>query len=133
MSSKTNLKLATDFVRAVEAGAFGDDLDQFYHADVVHTEYPNALAPLVTTRNLTQLKEASIKGRQVITQQTYDIKKSCSTGSSLVLEVFWTGTLAIPLGKLKAGENIEAYFAQFFEFKDGKIYRQRNYDCFMPF
>ena len=26
-----------------------------------------------------------------------------------------------------------AHFAQIFECKDGKIYRQRNYDCFEPF
>lgn len=26
-----------------------------------------------------------------------------------------------------------AHYAQFFEFKDGKIFRQRNYDYFEPF
>ncbi|MCB0631806.1 MAG: hypothetical protein R2824_20670 [Saprospiraceae bacterium] len=39
----------------------------------------------------------------------------------------------LPVGNLSAGEDMVAYFAQFFEFKDGKIYRQRNYDCFEPF
>lgn len=133
MSSKINLKLAIDFIRAIEAGAHGDDLDQFYHQDIEHIEYPNALAPLITKRNLGKLKEASERGRQVINQQSYDVKKSCHTGNIVILEVRWTGTLAIPLGKLKAGDKMEAYFAQFFEFKDGKIYRQRNYDCFLPF
>lgn len=133
MSSKTNLNLAIEFVRAVEAGAFGDDLDRFYHPDIVHIEYPNALTSVITTRNLTSLKEASIKGRQIVSQQAYDIKKTCTGTNSVTLEVYWTGTLAVPIGTLKAGDKMEAYFAQFFEFKDGKIYRQRNYDCFMPF
>jgi ketosteroid isomerase-like protein len=88
---------------------------------------------LITTRNLTSLKEASIKGRQIIDKQSYEITNTCHAGNSVILEARWTGILAIPLGNLKAGDKMEAYFAQFFEFKDGKIYRQRNYDCFLPF
>jgi len=43
------------------------------------------------------------------------------------------GTLAIFIGNLPAGGEMTAYFAQLFESRDGKIYRQRNYDCFEPF
>jgi ketosteroid isomerase-like protein len=31
------------------------------------------------------------------------------------------------------GEELEAHFALFLEFRDGRIWRQRNYDCFQPF
>jgi hypothetical protein len=36
------------------------------------------------------------------------------------------------IGALKPGDQIRARFAQFFEFKDCLIWRQRNYDCFDP-
>jgi hypothetical protein len=36
-------------------------------------------------------------------------------------------------GKTPAGNAITAHFAMFFETADGKIRRQRNYDCFGEF
>ena len=35
-------------------------------------------------------------------------------------------------GTLKLGDQLRARFAQVFEFKDGLIWRQRNYNCFDP-
>jgi len=51
----------------------------------------------------------------------------------LVLEVTWRGRLAVPVGSLKPGDEMRARFAVIFEFRDGRIFRQRNYDCFDPF
>jgi ketosteroid isomerase-like protein len=51
----------------------------------------------------------------------------------VILEVVWAGTLAIPVGSLAAGDEMRAYFAVFIALRDGRIYRQRNYDCFEPF
>jgi hypothetical protein len=51
----------------------------------------------------------------------------------VIIEAIWTGTLAIPLGNIPIGGQMKAWFAQFYEFKDGKIIKQRNYDCFEPF
>jgi hypothetical protein len=47
------------------------------------------------------------------------ILASCKTNSRII-------------GALKPGDQIRARFAQFFRFKDGLIWRQRNYDCFDP-
>ena len=44
----------------------------------------------------------------------------------------WSGTLAVLVGMLGAGDQMRARFAVFLEFQDGKIVRQRNYDCFEP-
>ena len=33
---------------------------------------------------------------------------------------------------LESGSSLRAHFAMFFEFKDGLISSQRNYDCFEP-
>jgi ketosteroid isomerase-like protein len=51
----------------------------------------------------------------------------------VVLEVRWTGTLAAPVSSIPAGGDMRARFAVFIELRDGKIVRQRNYDCFEPF
>lgn len=41
--------------------------------------------------------------------------------------------MAIPFGNKKAGDEMVAYFAQFYEFEGDKIIKQRNYDCFETF
>jgi len=38
--------------------------------------------------------------------------------------------LAVPFGSLLVGGQMKAFFAVFLEFREGKIVRQRNYDCF---
>ena len=50
-----------------------------------------------------------------------------------MIEAVWTAELAIPLGKLAPGDQMKAWFAQVYEFREGKIFAQRNYDCFEPF
>jgi hypothetical protein len=49
----------------------------------------------------------------------------------VALEALWTGMLAVG-GALKPGDQLRARFAQFFEFKGGLIWRQRNCDGFDP-
>lgn len=78
------------------------------------------------------MKEAFEKGRKLLASQTYEIRKSIALGDSVAVEVWWTGTLAIAFGNLAAGAKLRAHSAMFFEFQDGKISAQRNYDCFEP-
>lgn len=127
------LTIARNFIKAVEAGKTGDALNEFYHEEIEQTEYPNAITRNVVTRNLAAIHEASLKGQQVMSKQQIDIVKEHVLNNAVILEVLWTGTLAIPIGNLPVGGQMKAYFAQFFEFRDGKIFRQRNYDCFEPF
>jgi len=127
------LSIALSFIKAVEDGQTGDQLDIFYHPDIEQKEYPNALVKNLVVRNLNDLKEASIKGSQILVKQRYDIQSTHVTETTVIIEAIWTGTLVIPLGKIPAGGDMKANFAQFFEFQDGKIIKQRNYDCFEPF
>lgn len=105
----------------------------FYHPDIEQIEYPNTLTKNTTIRKLNDLKLAAEKGKQVLQKEEYEILNSYTVGNTVILEALWTGTLAIPLGSIPVGGQMKAHFAQFFEFKDGKIIRQRNYDCFEPF
>jgi hypothetical protein len=126
------LQLAKDFVRAVENRKTPEELRTFYHPDVVQTEYPNLLSKTVISRNLADLELASEKGKHILLKETYEIIQSHVSGNVVILEVIWRGILAVPLGQIPIGGQMKAYFAQIFEFKDGKIFRQRNYDCFEP-
>jgi ketosteroid isomerase-like protein len=76
---------------------------------------------------------AASKGRQVLQKETYEVVHPYETGNTVIIEAIWKGILVIPVGKLNTGDVMKAYFAQVFQFKDGKIFRQRNYDCFEPF
>jgi ketosteroid isomerase-like protein len=78
------------------------------------------------------LRIAYSKGRQVISEQNFEVVNAVATGNCVAIEAIWTGTLAIELGSLRPGDKMRARFAQFFEFRDGLIVRQRNYDCFEP-
>lgn len=128
-----NEKTVVAFLKMVEERQSSAALDAFYHQDIEQVEYPNAIVKNTVYRNLNDLKEGAERGKQLLAKETYDIKNLYGFGDTVILEAVWTGILAIPLGTKSAGETMIANFAQFFEFKDGKIFKQRNYDCFDPF
>jgi ketosteroid isomerase-like protein len=78
------------------------------------------------------MREAGKRGKRVMARQHYEVLNVVASGAHVALEACWTGTLAVPVGALPAGCEMRARFAMFFEFKDGKIWRLRNYDCFEP-
>lgn len=138
--SSTSLELRTkEFLKAIETRKSWDDVKPFYHPDILQIEYPNAIVKVAAVRNMADLETAAEKGSKVIQKERYEVKNLFSSGNTVILEAIWKGTLAIPLGKLKAGDDMIADFAQFYEFAldplDGqmKIIKQRNYDCFQPF
>jgi ketosteroid isomerase-like protein len=64
--------------------------------------------------------------------QIYKIMHEMADGDRVAMEIEWVGTLAVPFGPIPAGGQMKAFFAVFLEFREGKIVRQRNYDCFKP-
>ena len=128
-----NEKLVFEFLKMIESRKSSDELAMYYHPDVEQIEYPNAVVANTTLRSLSDLKEGSEKGRKIMTKEEYEIQNLYSSGDTVILEAIWKGTLAVPVGNIPAGGQMKAYFAQFFQFKDGKIFRQRNYDCFESF
>lgn len=125
--------LAAEFIRTLETRQSADELLRFYDSNIEQIEYPNAITKQTAVRNLNDLKEASARGQKILQKEKYDIIKSYTIGSTVIIEAIWTGTLAVPLGNIPIGGEMKAYFAQFYEFQDGKILKQRNYDCFEPF
>lgn len=128
-----NIKKVEQFLKALSGGIHGQDLEIYYHIEAIQREYPNLLTKLLTERDFETIKLASVKGLNVLKGQSYELIKAYELGDTVIIEAIWKGILAVPLGKLDVGDEMKAYFAQFYEFKDGLIYRQRNYDCFESF
>lgn len=125
--------IAREYLKTLEQRVDAQELLPFLHPDVRQTEYPNRLTPAGATRNLEDLLTASERGRQVLVREFYEILNELVSGTTVALEIRWTGVLAVPVGSLQPGDSLKLHFATFIEFREGKIWRQRNYDCFEPF
>lgn len=130
-NQETNLDIARRYLATFEQGEIEDKLS-FYAADVVQEEFPNRLSATTATRDLAALREAAERGRKVVAAERYEVLNAVASGEQVALEVQWTGTLAVPFSTIPAGGQLQARLAIFLEFRDGKIARQRNYDCYDP-
>ena len=63
----------------------------------------------------------------------YEVRRAHAAGDAVVLEVLWVGRLSVQIGALAADEEMRAHFCVVLEFREGRIWRQRNYHCFEPF
>ena len=131
--SVDHLEIARNFLAALERGAIGEELAAFFTADVLQVELPNRLLPTGKTSNLREILAAAERGRGVVTNQRYKLWAAMVDGDRVALEVEWTGTVNMALGKLSPGDTMRAHYALFLTFRDGKIAGMRNYDCFEPF
>ena len=125
----TNLEKVQHYLKALEDGKFAE-VGEWFAPNVQMEQLPNRIYPQGLRAGLAEMKLASEKGRKLLSRQTYEIKKQVVNGSSVAIEVLWTGNLAVSFGKLEAGSEMRCHSAMFFEFADGKIISQRNYDCF---
>ena len=121
------------YLEAVGRMATGPELAAFYTEDAVQLEFPNKITPVTATRTVADILAGAERGKKLMAGQRFEILGSVAQGDTVALETLWTGTLAVPVGSLPAGGEMKARFAVFFELRDGKIARQRNYDCFDPF
>lgn len=96
-------------------------------------EWPNRLKSKGDRRTIGQLSADFEKGKALLSSQSYEILHQAEGDSYAVVEVLWTGKLAVPIGKLSPGDEMVAHSSIAFEFKDGLIVSQRNYDCFEEF
>src|SRR5579872_3356827 len=131
MSETENLALARRFVATLERGA-SDEVAALLADDVVQEEFPNRLLPAGATRDRAAMLEAGERGKKSMSAQRFEILNAVAGGDQVAMELRWTGTLAVPFGSLPAGGEMRVCYAIFLEFRGGKIWRMRNYDCFEP-
>ena len=75
---------------------------------------------------------AARQGKKTLRAQKFDVLNSIVDGDNVALEVFWSGYLAEPVDTLPADSEMRAHLSVWLEFRDGKISRQHNYECFDP-
>lgn len=127
-----NVERARAYLHAIESRAGEEELASFFSSDVIHIQYPNRLVPKVVQSTLADMMRESQQGKKSVSRQSYRLTNAVASGHSVALQVEWEGILAIPVAGLAAGAMMRAWFAVFLEFRDGKIVRQSNYDCFEP-
>ena len=124
------LTIAKNYLKAIKAH---QDLSLFFHPDVVQIELPNRLNPKGVVCNLEKILERDYKSRRLLKVQNYEIENETVTDDTVVLQIKWSGVVAVSIGTLGAGQTMKGYFAMFFQFKNGQIIKQTNYNCFDDF
>ncbi len=134
MTRDETLAFLRRYLDAVERGATGDDLAQFYDPEVRFTEHPNRLVEKGVKRDLAGILKAAESGQAIIASQTATIHDSIIEGDKAVLTMLWVGVFKIdvPPLKLKAGQEMRAEFAQVYKLKNGRIVEQQTFDCIDP-
>ncbi|MGW3990583.1 nuclear transport factor 2 family protein [Streptomyces sp. NPDC004830] len=127
-----HVRTALRYHEAVARLAAPEELAEFLHPDMTHSQLPNALFPAGADRDRAETLAASARARTLLAAQSYDVTNAVVTGDQVALEIRWSGTLATGFGDLPAGHVMRAHIAAFLEFRDGRIIAQRNYDCYEP-
>jgi hypothetical protein len=110
-----------------------DALAGLVHSEVEVRIHPNITAPKGTRSGLGEMQAGLKAGQALMAWQKYEIHGHDTPAESRVItRTTWTGELAVPLGDWPAGSRLRAEIAMFFELRDGKIYRQENFDCYHP-
>jgi ketosteroid isomerase-like protein len=133
MATGENLDVAKRYITRLSDGAGPGELESFFSPEFVQEEFPNRLMPNGATRNLQAMNEARARGKALLRAEHFELVNTIANGDVVALELIWTGTVGHAAGQFAAGQKLRARFALFMEFQNGRIVRQRNYDCFDPF
>ena len=133
-SASANIKTYLAFIHNLVTYATDKEAyANIVHPEVTYFEYPNLIYRNGQVRGASKGFEGVAMGKKLLAEQQYNFVDFTETGNKLYVEGIWTGTLAIDAGALTKGQQLKAYLCMIVEFKDGKIYSQRNYDCYLPF
>lgn len=127
------MQIATAYLAAIERGAPFEEMARFSTPDCVQEEFPNRFVPKGARRTLADLEAAAARGAKAVENQRYEVVNSLVHDNQVALEVQWSAQVLKPFASLKAGDTMRARFAVFLRFRDRRIERQHNYDCFDPF
>lgn len=111
-----------------DPAAFADLL----HPEIEQIEYPNAVTPRLKTHGLAEMLQGAAAGKALLARQHFGITRSHACGQTLIVEGSWEAEIGTARGPFQPGQHLRAWLCVVFEFEDGLIRRQRNYDCYEP-
>jgi ketosteroid isomerase-like protein len=126
----TTQDIVTAYLRAIEARDT-EAVDRLLHPEVQLTEHPNRVSPAGMRADLAGMRAAGERGRKLMASERYEIRQMIVEGDRAAVQLTWSGTLAVAAGPLPAGHVMRAEICSILELKDGKVWRQEQYDCFL--
>ena len=125
----TTREIVTAYIRAIEAHDV-DGAARYMHPDVQNLEHPNKLSPTGRRYDLAGMRAAGERGKAVMASERYELRHMIVEGDRAAVQIAWSGTLAVAVGALPAGHVMRAQICSIIELRDGKVWRQEQYDCF---
>lgn len=125
----TTREVVTAYLQAVEAQNV-DEANRLMHPEIEQVEHPNKVVPTGKRYDLAAMRAAGERGRAIMASQRFEIRSMIVEGDRAAVQIAWSGTLAVAAGALPAGHVMRAQVCSIIELKDGKVWRQEQYDCF---
>jgi len=123
--------IVTAYIQAIEAHRL-DEVASYLHPEVTLLEHPNKLNPNGKIYDLAEIKAAGERGAKLLATESYKIRSMVVEGVRAAVLLEWTGTLGIAAGPMPAGHVMRGQFCSVIELREGKVWRQEQYDCFLP-
>ena len=119
------------YLRAVESHDL-DEVARWLHLEVEVTEHPNRISPAGKRYDHAEVRAAGERGKALLASERYEVRSMIVDGDRAAVQIEWSGTLAVAAGPLPAGHVMRAQICSIIELRDGKVWRQEQYDCFLP-
>jgi ketosteroid isomerase-like protein len=104
-----------------------DKLAAIVHPEIRFSEMPNLINPKGSERDWQEAAAAFERGRELLSEQSYEVHSRVADSDTIAARVTWRGTLAA------TGQELTAHIATFTQVRDGRIFRHATYDCYEPF
>ena len=131
MSTTSTRDIVLSYLRAVESHDL-DEVARWLHPEVEVIEHPNRVSPAGKRYDRAALREAGERGKALLASERYEVRSMIVDGERAAVQIEWSGTLGVAAGPLPAGHVMRAQICSVIELRDGKVWRQEQYDCFQP-
>ncbi len=133
-SLSEKMKVFTAFVSLVQNYVVDEkQYDALIHPEAAFIEFPNLVTKNGQKRTIAMSMKSLAMSKTLLANQHYEYLNWFENGNQLVVEKKWGAEIAMDIAHFKKGQKLEAHICVVAEFKDGKLYRQRNYDSYEPF
>ena len=116
--------IVLDYIRAVESHDLAG-VAALLHDDVELVEHPNKLNPAGARYDRAGICAAGERGAALMARERYDVRSLMVDDDRCIVQVAWTGAL-------RDGREMRAQICSVIELRDGRVWRQEQYDCFEP-
>jgi predicted ester cyclase len=107
-------------------------IDTFYSHDLVWKESPSASFPKGRAGGFKEFYAAAEQRLRVFPNCTLRIAKCVAEDDCVVFEQDWKRTISVPIGNIKAGEEIRSKIITFFKLKIDRIIEHTDFIIPMP-